>query len=482
MICLTGNEKSTRDLERRLNGVGGCWPGQLRKSPLMQEIRLDCLEKIDDELWNLLSRPNLILTCRSTAEGGSFRGTEAERLSVLRRALKLQPDYLDVELAADQQVRQEFWQTRGSTKMIVSYHQFATDQVPASILAGLKAAEADVLKIAVLVEDAAQLALLRPLLLDEFRPVIRLGMGEAGLLSRARYTDFGSPWTYVSASIESATAPGQLTIARAQRWRVPEHASLTGLGVLGGEQVLNSPGPRIYNRLFLQRDLPYQYLPIVSRRPVEAMRLVEQLGFAGLSVTMPAKEQLALLLDDLQPPADRLGAVNTICFENGRRIGYNTDALAVRQLLEPHRGKTALLLGAGGAARAAAFVLHELACPLQICARHLSQAQALATPLGAQALSWDERALADFEVLVNATPLGSDGQSSPLPEQKNWSARVALDMVAYPPVTPLIEQVQRQGGQAIAGLEMWRRQGAAQMTLLTKEKFSAMDLIEAEDD
>ena len=85
---------------------------------------------------------------------------------------------------------------------------------------------------------------------------------------------FGSPWTYVVEEDAPVVAPGQLSVAQAEAWRVERGRSLTPLALIGGEQVLRSPGPGAYNRLFSRLGLPFIYLPLVTRRPAEALALI----------------------------------------------------------------------------------------------------------------------------------------------------------------------------------------------------------------
>ncbi|MCC6526558.1 MAG: type I 3-dehydroquinate dehydratase, partial [Polyangiaceae bacterium] len=307
MICVTGAEPSTRLLAERL--------GAHARFPL-QEARLDRLEALDDDAFALLAgRPGLVVTCRRREEGGGFRGSEHERAAVLRRALAGAPAYLDVELAADEELRRELFRARGATRLLTSSHRFepAGPELLRELARALDAAPTDVTKLAVAVEDAAELEPLRALASERGagRPAIRIGMGPAGIASRALYGRFGSPFTYVAAAGSQPVAPGQLDVATAETWRVARAAELGPLALLGGTAVLRSPGPRIYNRVFAARGLGFVYLPVVTARPLAALALLERLGFAGASVTMPAKEALVPHLSLLDPDARAAGAVNT---------------------------------------------------------------------------------------------------------------------------------------------------------------------------
>ena len=476
MLCVTGGETTTRQLAARL-AAGRPFD--------MQEVRLDLLDHVDDEVLGLVGRRNVIATCRSSGERGGFRGTERERFALLTRALAHEPGYLDVELSSDRGLRQQLFGQRGTTRLVLSAHEWAAEgdgpapSAPerlAEIGRAMSAEPADVLKIAVEMTDAAELGPLRDLLRHEGRPVVRVGMGPAGSVGRALPCRLGSAWTYVRADDAAATAPGQLTMSQALAWRIDQSAQLVPLGLLGGPQVLRSPGPAVYNRLFAELGAPFLYLPVVTSRPLETLALLEGLGFAGLSVTMPAKEALLGQLDELDVLASRVGAVNTVRLRDGRRFGLNTDVGAVWELLSAHAGARALVLGAGGAARAAVVALRDLGCSVTVAGRSASRTSALAQALSVTAVSWDGRAREPFDVLVNATPCGGDGASDPMPFTAPLTNCAVLDLVLAPDTTPLLKRVAQGGGEAIRGIEMWLLQGARQVSALTGLRVRPDDL------
>ncbi len=465
-LCVTGGERSVREVAARL----AAHPQHL------QEVRLDLLESLGDDAFALLRAQNVVATCRPKSEGGGFQGSEDERAQVLRRALAQRPGWLDVEQSASRTLRDELYAASrgGPTRLLLSFHCFQGAGAGLDRAESLAREPADALKVAVSIDDAAELTGVRALLAREERPVVRLGMGDAGLLSRALYRQFGSPWTYVVADGVAPTAPGQLTVSRAAAYRLLEEG-LRPMGVLGGPQVLHSNGQRAYNTLFARRALPFHYLPVVTSRPA-TLDLLEALGFAGVSVTMPLKEQLVPLVHELEPEARTIGAVNTVRFDQGRRWGGNTDVVALRALL-PRGDGAALILGAGGAARAAIVALHELGWRVFIANRTPERSQRLEA-LGARAVQWEARGQTPFQVLVNATPCGADGTSDPLPSGVSLEGKTVLDMVVGSAPTPLMTRTLSDGGRAIPGSEMWVHQGAAQMRALAGLEISVADLRE----
>lgn len=164
-----------------------------------------------------------------------------------------------------------------------------------------------------------------------------------------------------------------------------------------------------------------------SYRPLETPpeRLEERLqevrrGYVGVNVTIPHKESVLAWLDALSPEAQAVGAVNTIQVRDGKLIGHNTDAPGFIAALEEagiaYRGKRALVLGAGGAARAVVYALREGGAWVRVHNRSLERARALCRDLGAQLVAEDdlETAVLGCDLLVNATSVGmKDPHSSP---------------------------------------------------------------------
>lgn len=480
MLCVTGGEHRTADLARRLRAHQDC--------PL-QEVRLDLLEDLDEQVYPLLAMPGILVACRPVAQGGGFRGSEAERLAVLRRALAQQPGLLDLELTVPRSEWDSLLRARGRTRLVCSHHLPGPGVADLRAVAeALAAVPAQVHKLAVAVEDTADLL---PLLELDVRtgrngrpgpeplppaPLIRIGMGPAGLVSRALPAHFGSPWTYVHADRAPATAPGQLSVSQARAWRIDDSARLRPLLLLGGEQVLRSPGALVYNRLFRARTLPFVYLPAITRRPAETLLLLERLGGAGASVTMPLKEAVMPLLEGLHPSAARVGAVNTVRLAGGRQ-GFNSDAAAVAALAGPGAGRQALVLGAGGAARAAVAALDEAGWAVTVCGRNAERAGRLASRFGAAVMPWEERGASRHELVVNATPCGSQNDEDPIPGRRSWEGATLIDLVLRPQeATPLVRRAATAGARVISGLGFWLEQGARQMSWLLDEDITVDEL------
>ena len=239
--------------------------------------------------------------------------------------------------------------------------------------------------------------------------------------------------------------------------------------------------PAFQQAAFDYHSLPVKYHawpthPDLLEKKVSSLRGREYLG---ANVTVPHKERVAGLVDRLDAAAAAIGAVNTIVRENGDLAGYNTDAYGFVTSLHATggfdpRGKRAVLLGAGGAARAAVFALAEEGVrSLVIANRTLERAESLAAsvggavpdvaavPLGGPGL---ERAVADADLIVNSTSVGMQGSDagsvSPLRAALIPASALVYDMVYNPARTPLLEEAAEAGAACLGGLPMLVYQGA----------------------
>ena len=247
-----------------------------------------------------------------------------------------------------------------------------------------------------------------------------------------------------------------------------------------GDPVEHTMSPAMHNAAFAELGLDYAYLPFHVRpadlaAAVNGLRAVNATGF---NVTIPHKVAVIPLLDDLDPLAEKIGAVNTVVNDNGVLKGYNTDASGFLQALleggfEP-RGKSVVLLGAGGAARAIAYILVERDARLVILNRkeELDWAEGTAVNIKND-LDKDvavfellsehlEKALESADILVNATSVGMSPavDASPVPAGLLKSGLVVTDIVYNPVKTRLLREAKAAGAVTIAGIDMLIWQGA----------------------
>ena len=262
---------------------------------------------------------------------------------------------------------------------------------------------------------------------------------------------------------------------------------LTGLM---GWPVSHSKSPAMHNAAFQAAGVEgyYALLPVRADRVGEAMAGLRALGFRGANVTVPHKQAVIPFLDELTPEARAIGAVNTILVDSdGRLVGTNTDAWGFARDLEAlgldlkaMRSRGALVLGAGGSARAVAYALAMRLIPTHIFARRPEQAQALVVSLTPylprgdllHAHSWSQlpELAPAAGLIVNCTPVGMTphADASPWPDHLPFHPHQALyDLVYNPPRTRLMAQAQASGARAWNGLGMLVYQGARAWELWT---------------
>lgn len=468
MLCVTGAEPTLDAVVARIEAL----PEHLH------EARLDCLGQSGWELKRL--RPyaqRVIATLRTAAQGGHFAGTRSAYEDSVSRVLHEHAGLVDVEW--EPAVRWEPLIGSWRDRVVMSWHGRTDDDGELrQIAAWMNEQRVAVRKMALHVDDAADIGRLRILAERLAPPYVVIGLGEAGRASRVLYGLIGSAWTFVSASAAVPGAPGQLSLSEAAA-AIPERQRASPLGIVGGQQVASSPGLSVYNRVYRKRALPYSYVPWPTARLADSLRLMQALGFLGVSVTMPHKQTALSLCRRVDGLARRVGAVNTLVRSENVWDGYNTDAGAVREAVRRAGGASgmrAAVLGAGGAARAAVVALVDLGMTTDVIARRPETAGALGQ---ARTCPWDGWSAADYDVIVNATPAGSDGRTCPVPQGSDLAGRIVMEMIHTPERTPFIELARGQGAHVITGRDMWVLQGVEQMRLLLGIELGERELAEA---
>jgi shikimate dehydrogenase len=229
-------------------------------------------------------------------------------------------------------------------------------------------------------------------------------------------------------------------------------------GVLGFP-VAHSRSPAMMNAAFAELGLDWRYfkLPVPPERFAETARALPGSGFRGANVTIPHKLAAHALADELTPAAAAIGAANTLTFEHDRVLADNTDAGGLLDALgEDPRGRLALVLGAGGAGRAAVWALREAGAEVAVWNRTSERARALAAELGVDYAESPRRAA---DLLVNATALGLHGEALP-GELRLEPAELVVDLVYGPAPTALCRWAEAAGARVVDGLEVLVRQGA----------------------
>ncbi|HEX5744170.1 MAG TPA: shikimate dehydrogenase, partial [Candidatus Saccharimonadales bacterium] len=244
-----------------------------------------------------------------------------------------------------------------------------------------------------------------------------------------------------------------------------------------GDPVAHSLSPAIHNAAYKALGLGgrfrYEARQVKPDQLADFMNEVRDKDIRGVSCTAPHKVAIMGHMDDIDPVAARIGAVNTVVNDKGRLKGYNTDWLGIMRSLEkitPLKGKRVALLGAGGAARSIAYGLVEKGAKVTVYNRTVEKARALAEEFGADSAGLDEvAAVKQADIIVNATSAGmspNDG-ATPLPEEYISGGQIVFDSIYVPYETRLLKEAAARGARVIHGTEMLLAQAVEQFRLYT---------------
>ena len=240
----------------------------------------------------------------------------------------------------------------------------------------------------------------------------------------------------------------------------------------------HSKSPLLHNWGLKSCGLPGSYVawPTEPKKLKAFVAEVRARRIKGVSVTIPHKEAVIPLLDALTDRAKTVGAVNTLFWQGTKLFGDNTDVAGILAPLAPHKDRltSALVLGAGGAARAAISALKELGvADLAVTNRTAAKARQLADNFRINAVDWESRVGRGWSLLVNTTPLGMQGENqdlSPWPEDGFDGVGLAFDLIYNPVRTVFLQQAEAAGVKVLSGLSMFLQQGLAQFEIWTGKR------------
>ena len=412
----------------------------------------------------------VLVTIRHPSETGTWMGTEDARAALLRAADAAGAVAIDCEFA--HRAILGTWRP-SRAKLILSAHDFTGlgGDLPALVQA-MRAAGADLPKIAVMARDAADLAVIRDLAVHRTGDLIVLAMGEQGMPSRLLAGVWGTFLTFGRLDGDGGSAPGQpLAKDLKHRYRLHEQrANWPIYGVLGSP-IAHSKSPLIHNAALTAAGLPGVYVPFRCEDPVTFWKACGP-WIQGLSVTLPHKEKL-LEAAALEPLAEAIGALNTLWQDGGTVRGANTDAGAIVSCVAGAagdlRGKSVLVLGAGGVARAAVHALAQAGARVTITNRTRARAEELAAEVGAT-VSDDGREVA-YDILVNGTSQGmGKPEETPWPAERHRPGTVVFDTVYTPRETRLLRDARAAGATPVYGGDMFLHQAEAQFRRFTGQE------------
>jgi len=451
------------------------------------EVRADFVRDLDlGALLRARAKP-ILFTCRPESEGGRFPDRDhAARRRLLSEAVARGVDLVDLEARSG---FEDVIASKAGRGLVLSWHDLAgTPGDLDGVFARMAAHHPDVVKIAVTARSVADLGRLAAFARRHAggRPrLVALAMGPLGVASRVLGGRFGAPFTFASAEAGREAAPGQLTArALADTYRVRSVGPSTRVYGLLGSDVLRSLSPAIQNRAFAERGKDAVYVPLQAEALGPFVEALPALGLSGFSVTRPYKGEILAHLGGVTPSAAEAESVNTVVVEEDRLVGFSTDGdgvlVPLRRRVDP-AGRTVAILGAGGAARAAAFALVRAGARVSVLARRMEQAGQVAGATGAAAAGLDALDRLPWDVLVNATPVGSGAVPGecPVPPSALRPGTVVFDMVYEPRETPLLAAARAKGCVAIDGVEMLVAQAVGQFEAWTGESAPVEAMTEA---
>lgn len=508
-----------------------CARNALQHTPLV-ELRLDWLRdprKALPRIFGLLragsrlqrGRPVVLqATCRRRENGGRFRGTVAEQIEILRRAAAAGCRVLDLEIeSAEAAGREAVESLRRRALLILSFHDFQRTPALAAAASRLRRFPAEVYKLAPTatrqsdncrtLDFLSSVATRNPkrALQREKGPRekqkqeqwVAFSMGAAGVPSRVLALSRGSVFVYAACppprrsssalvrnrnskppAFSAPSAPGQIdSEVLRNSYRAEKLSRRSALYGLLGNPVGHSLGAAIHNAAFRSAGVDAVYVPLLSSDLKDFRSAAGRYPLAGFSVTIPHKQGILRWVDRRDRTVQAAGAANTVRVRRGRWEAINTDVegivVPLRKALRlgsgEHlpRGFRALIVGNGGAARAAWVALRELKCrDISVTGRSPARVRAFTSTLGGEAIPMGALRREQFDLLVHATSVGMWPKTQACllqPEQVN--ARLVFDLVYNPAETRLLEIARARGCRTISGLEMFLAQAARQFEYWT---------------
>jgi 3-dehydroquinate dehydratase/shikimate dehydrogenase len=445
------------------------------------ELRLDYINGEVNLKRLIHERPGpVVISCRRPRDGGKWSGSEEQRLLLLRTAIAEGVEYVDLEEDIAGLVPRF-----GKTKRIISFHDFRrTPDDLEAIHRRMGGRDPDIIKLATTANHPDDNFRMFRLVEKSRIPTVGFCMGDIGIPSRILAGRFGSPFTYATFTHERVLAPGQLSFEEmTEVYQYDRIDRQTEIYCVIADPVGHSLSPQIHNAAFHRLKLNKIYVP--CRVPKEDLgRFLEEapsMGVKGLSVTIPHKEAVIEKLTAVDASVRGIGAANTVIFDGAQRRGYNTDCQAAMDSLQAAlgvsgeesenmlRGKTALVLGSGGAGKAIACGLVRHGANLVVTDGDPERAKQLAARLKCRSVDWTLRHSIPAEVIVNCTPIGMHPNVDETPYERHRlrPAMVVFDVVYNPENTLLIKEARARNCKVITGVEMFVRQACLQFQLFT---------------
>lgn len=464
------------------------------------ELRVDCLDE-EEQLYvrrfpSMVEQP-CILTIRRDVDGGKFIGSEFSRTNLFGSALAFanqdraknfayvdfEEDYhvsgiQDAALAFDVRIIRSLHNMTGP---VTNLRERATSMMKTGF---------EIPKIAFMPTSLNDVTNMFKEGLEMTQDHIFVAMGDLGLPSRILSSKSGSYLTYVSPeeTLQNLSGIGHITpnsINDLYRFRsIDDNTDV--FGVIGWP-LKKTSSPEIHNQGYITHGMNSVYVPIRANSVGEAMTFCDQVGVKGLSVTIPHKESIMYYLADISQDAKTIGAVNTIVKKENGWSGFNTDAYGFQRSLEELTGfsklkrKKVAIIGAGGAAKAIAYVVKQMGAKACVFNRTLSSAKELAEKYGFEYAELSpaskDKIFSYSDLIIQTTSVGMNAQGAPNNENDPLyfydfkGHEIVYDIVYVPEVTPIMKRAEQAGCLTCNGYKMLQYQGYMQFKIFTGEDY-----------
>jgi 3-dehydroquinate dehydratase/shikimate dehydrogenase len=382
---------------------------------------------------------------------------------------------IDVDIESAEGMSSDDWEDlRARAAIVLSSHDFKATSKLEETFARMRRFNADFYKVvgtATCLHDNVVMTRFLEEHCQEYS-MVGMCMGEQGMLSRILGIRAGGAFTFGSEGAGKETAPGQPTYRELRDfYRIEQIETVTKVYGIAGDPVSHSMSPWVMNTAFRRENVNAVYLPLHAKTLSDLLATVTDLPLDGLSVTMPYKQAVVAHLNNSDVLTQQTGACNTIVRgKDGRLFGFNTDIYGIVAAIEPRlalQGARVLVIGAGGAARAAVFGLQSKGAEVSILNRTPATALELAKQLGAKTVKRSEVAKMSFDLIFNATPVGMGSEAQTPLEEHELNTVWVFDSVYNPIETPLLKMAQAKGCGTISGAEMFLHQAARQFEIWT---------------
>jgi 3-dehydroquinate dehydratase/shikimate dehydrogenase len=358
--------------------------------------------------------------------------------------------------------------------LIISYHNFKSTKKLDEQFAEMSKYPADFYKVVSTATNLYDNVVMMKFLESHSgrHEMVGLCMGEQGIISRVLGVRAGSIFTFGAALRGEETAPGQVLAGELRDvYRIEMVDQATQVYGVAGDPVSHSLSPVMMNAAFRRETVNATYLSLHAKSLKDLLACVHDIPIRGLSVTMPYKQEMVDELENSDALTKQIGACNTVVRSaDGKLYGFNTDVAGILAPLEQRlrlAETRVLIVGAGGVARAAAFGLKSKGAEVFITNRTAEKGQTLARQAKVKYMKRPEVAKQDFDVIINATPVGMNGNKQSPVEEKELRTKYIFDLVYNPAETKLVKMARARNVQVIPGLEMFVQQGARQFEIWT---------------